>query len=444
MNCQDMLEVLRNSLSPTERRQAIDFLFNNCEPSEIIIDEASKLLIDKDKGIRDVVVNGLSKLTEPWNDIAAAFIVSYFYNPNIEIRNLAAEIIIKLKPKDLNPLIQFFYGINPESVKFAIDVFGQIATPDYIDILLEKLNHIDINVRISVIDAIGNIVEANQNYHFDKDNLIQRLILLYEYEDSARPHIIETIGKIGGNLAENFLFNILQNETDFFLRVAAIDSLANCGSNSKVCDLIMEMIYDVNDELKIIFLKTVYAIAQRISYNIELPTDLRYVAHLAISDNNPDVYSAGLIALGNSFKKADIPFIINIVFRNEPQIQQYILQTLLINSEIEAIEEFVRQFFLKYDLTDTENLDFLSYIIPVSEAAPLNKVQSLIKALIKNIIIQKPVYWTTLIQYCLEISYKYSVSELLKHYEISDTTDRTFLEQIFEKFDINPELMGNE
>jgi hypothetical protein len=83
MNCQDMLEVLRNSLSPTERRQAIDFLFNNCEPSEIIIDEASKLLIDKDKGIRDVVANGLSKLTEPWNDIAAAFFVYYFYNTNI-------------------------------------------------------------------------------------------------------------------------------------------------------------------------------------------------------------------------------------------------------------------------------------------------------------------------------------------------------------------------
>jgi hypothetical protein len=240
------------------------------------------------------------------------------------------------------------------------------------------------------------------------------------------------------------LFNILQNETDFFLRVAAIDSLANCGSNSKVCDLIMEMIYNVNDELKIIFLKTIYAIAQRISYNIELPTDLRYVAHLAITDNNPDVYSAGLLALGNSFYKADIPFIINIVFRNEPQIQQYILQTLLINSEIEAIEEFVRQFFLKYDLTDTENLDFLSYIIPVSETTPLNKVQSLIKALIKNIIIQKPVYWNTLIQYCLEISYKYTVGELLKHYDISDTTDRNFLEQIFEKFDINPELMGNE
>lgn len=439
-----MLEVLRDSLSPRERRQAVEFLINSCEPSEIIIDELSKLLVSNDKGIRDIASEALSKFKEPWNDIAAAFVVSYFFNPKIELKNLAAEIIIKLKPKDLNPLIQFFYGINSENVKFAIDVFGKIASVEYIDILLEKLNHIDVNVRLSVIDAIGNIVEANPDSKFDKNNLIQRLKLLYDYEDSVKPHIIETIGKVGGDLAESFLLNIVKNESDFFLRIAAIDALATCGRDSKICDLILGMINDVNDELKIIFLKTIFAIAQRINYNIALPNDLKYVAHLALLDNNPDVYSAGLIALGNTFSKVDVSFIINLVFRNDPEIQQYILQTLLINSEIEAIEEFVRQFFLKYDLTDTENLEFLSYLIPIAETAPLNKVQSLIKALVKNIIIQKPVYWATLIQYCLEISYQYTTSELLKHYEFSDTIDREFLEHIFVKFDINTNLTGNE
>jgi hypothetical protein len=110
---------------------------------------------------------------------------------------------------------------------------------------------------------------------------------------------------------------------------------------------------------------------------------------------------------------------------------------LIINSPQETIEEFIKQFFLKFDLTDSENLDFLSYITVIAPEAPIANSQTLIKSIIKNTIIQKPVYWASVIQYCFEISFDYAESQLRKFYEVSDIDEREFLNNIFTKFDIN-------
>jgi HEAT repeat protein len=438
MNCEDALVLLKNNLVPSERKMAAEFLLNSCEPSEYIIEALTKSLIDNDKGVQDVISTGLAKLTkEPWNDITSAFLIPYFYINDLKIKNLAAEIILKIRPKDLNPLIQLFYGINPDNVEFAIHLFGKIAGNEYLDILTDKLSHTNVNVRISVVDAIGNIVENNPVKEDLADEIVAKLNNIYEYDVALRPHIINTIGQIGSKKSEEFLFNIIHNEKDFFLKLAAIDSLASCGNDLSICYTILNMIESVNDELKIIFLKTIYAIANRLNYHLELPDHLRYIAHLALLDNNPDVYGAGLIALGNIFRKEDARFVLSVVFRNDHNIQQYILRVLIINSPQETIEEFIKQFFLKFDLTDSENLDFLSYITVIAPEAPIANSQTLIKSIIKNTIIQKPVYWASVIQYCFEISFDYAESQLRKFYEVSDIDEREFLNNIFTKFDIN-------
>lgn len=437
MSLEEKIKTLKTSLSPASRRQAAEELFKNKDKiNQEIIQVLCEALADPDKGVRDIIANNLTQLDPQWSNIICQYIASYITSERIELRNLVTDILSTIKPTNIYSITHFFDDPNPDNVKFAIDIAGLIATPEYIDLIFEKINHGDTNVRCSVVEAIGNIYNNYPNNEFNKNLLVEKFRNLYWQDEDLKPFIIEALGKICGEESQEFLITLINNEKSFFLRVAAIDALAICGTDINICYKLIDLIDTVNDELKVLFLKTIYAISYRTGQPIELPSQYRYVAQLALMENDPNTYGAGLVALGNSYKKEDVPYLLTLIFRNDADINHYMIRNLMNHSEPIVIEEFIRQLFLKYDPSDTENLDFLSFFTEEALGAPIVNIEVLIRSFIKNTINHKPVYWENIITYCLEISYEITLRELKKMYEVLDASDMNYVGDILQKFDI--------
>lgn len=437
MSAEDKITTIKTSLVPAMRRKAAEELLRNTnEMSQEIIQVLCEALSDADKGVRDVIATNITNLDPEWNDLICQYITPYIRSERIEIRNLVTDILLTIKPSNIYAIAHYFDDPDPDNVKFAIDIAGLIAPPDYLELILEKIDHPDSNVRCSVVEAIGNIYQNYPENNFDKTLLIERFESLYWDDEDLKPFIVEALGKIGGEQSQNFLISLINNESNFFLRVAAIDGLAICGTEIGVCYKLLDLFDSVNDELKILFLKTIFAISFRIGEPIELPSKYRYVAQLALMENDPDTYGAGLVALGNNYSKDDVSYLLKLVFRNDAEINHFMIRNLVNSQDPVVIEEFIKQLFVKYDPSDTENLDFLAFITEEAPMAPPSNIETLIKSIVKNTIYQKPMYWENLITYCLEISYEITVKELKKMYDISDTSDLNYINDIISKFDI--------
>lgn len=438
MSVEDKIITLKSSLIPSLRRKAAEELFRHEDLiDEKVVKALCEALSDNDNGVRDIISTNLINLNPKWYNFICENIVDYITSDRIEIRNLVSEIILAIKPTNVYVLTHYFDNPDPDVVKFAIDLVGLIANGEYIDVVLEKIDHPDANVRCSVVEAIGNIFQNNESVDYNKQLLIQRFEELYWLEEDLKPFIIEALGKIGGKEAEEFLISLINNENNFFLRVAAVDALAICGSDIFVCYKLLDMFESVNDELKILFLKTIYAISFRIGQPIELPDKYRFVAQLALLENDPDTYGAGLVALGNDYRHDDIPYLLRLIFRNDGEINHFMVRNLMNSTDPSIIEEFIKQFFVKYDPSDSENLDFLAYFTIEAPSSPSNNLKALIKSLVKHTIFQKPVFWENIITFCLEISTNITIAEIQKNYDICDLSEKAFIEEILSKFDIS-------
>ncbi len=437
MSLEDKIATLKTDLLPANRRRAAEDLLRNIdEINHDVIKVLCESLADNDKGVRDVIATNITQLGPVWNDVVCQYVTPFIKSDRIEIRNLVTDILLTIRPTNIFTIAHYFDDPNPDNVKFAIDIAGLIAPPDYLELIFEKIDHSDSNVRCSVVEAIGNIYQNYPDNNFDKALLIERLEVLYWNDEDLKPFIIEALGKIGGEESQNFLISLINNESNFFLRVAAIDGLAICGTEIGVCYKLLDLFESVNDELKILFLKSIFAISFRVGESIELPNQYRYVAQLALMENDPDTYGAGLVALGSNYTKEDVPYLLKVVFRNDSEINQYMIHNLVNSQDPVVIEEFIKQLFVKYDPSDTENLDFLAFISQeATNASPVN-IQVLIKSLVKNTIYQKPMYWENIITYCLEISHEITIKELEKMYNISDTSELNYINDILQKFEI--------
>jgi len=120
--------------------------------------------------------------------------------------------------------------------------------------------------------------------------------------------------------------------------------------------------FQYSSELQVILLKTIYAISYRLEEQIELPENLRYVAHKALSEEDIDFRGAGLVALGNIYYFQDIPFLVGEAIRKLPDTQQLILTNLLSYSSPEVVKEFFGLYCSMCN-RNMEHSDFLSLIL---------------------------------------------------------------------------------
>jgi HEAT repeat protein len=360
MDKQKNIKDLMYHQDANQRRQAAEKLYDAGNFDRDVLESFVHGVLDPDPGVKDVCSRALSKAQAEDAYKAAMFIAPFIAHKDIEIRNLTGDILNRIGEPALDPLLPFLEEDDAFIRQFAVDIIGNIGN-EKAELPLSKLiNDPDPNVRSSAIEAIGNL-----RFHSMTDKLIEK----FKTEEDLNPILIESLGKIGGEKAEAFLSDIIRNEQDFFLKTAAIDAFALCGSSYDICLELIEQLDNTPDELQTILLKTIFAVAYRNEYEIELPVELRHIAQKALQDDDPDIRGAGLVALSLPYIEKDIPGLINEVMQYNADTQQMILYNLLVNSSTETIRPFFNM-FISSEIPDGTFLEFFSMMTPFWEDIP--------------------------------------------------------------------------
>ncbi len=344
MTINEALNIIYENKSSEERRFAFEFVINSKIYNEDIIHILASGLVDEFRGVRDICSRGLSNIPSEYANYVAFMVVPLIAHNDIEIRNLAGDLLLNLKDKSIDALLPFLENASEDVRKYACDILGIVGLTNNLVNIYPLLNDNDVNVRNSGIEAIGNIIYRNETDLFTKSESLDKLIATFTIDSESQPNILDAIGKIGGVDAEDFLINYLHNSDDEFLKIACIDSLAIAGNSKELCIKLIEELPNNSPEIQVVILKTIYAILYRIDELIDLPEELRYVAHNALLDDDSDIRGAGLIALGVVYYPEDCVSLVNELYHNNAGTAQYIMYNLMAHSSVETVERLFAEF----------------------------------------------------------------------------------------------------
>lgn len=330
MTQEEAINTLQVADEAGQRRSAAEELVQSFAESAEINEALIKGLLDPDKGTRDACALGLLRDSEQFAMSKATRVAALISHERIEVRNLAGDILLKLGNAGAEALLPWLKDQNPDNQKFACDIIGLTGSDDVIEPVKALLESEDGNARAAAIEALGKL---------KAHSALQALIGLYETDEELRPHIIEAVGSIGGATAEQFLLKEIQSD-DEFIQIASIDALAESAVHHTVADKLLTILPHASKEIQIILLKTIFSIAFRLELAFDLPQELRYIAHSALLDNDPDARIAGLLALGNMYQEEDVIPLISEVQKRDTETLNQILNVLLLSSPKSVIRRF--------------------------------------------------------------------------------------------------------
>lgn len=349
---EEIYTILKTSENPPDRYDAAEKLLNSGDYSPGAIEAFARGMLDSDLGVKDICSRALTNAPKEAASLVASTIAPLIKSEIIEVRNLAGDILNNLGTAAVEHILPYFDDDDAHDRQFAVDIIRNIGDVSVLPKLYQRLDDTNENVKNSAIEAIGSIRSADS---------IDILTQLYEKEEDLKPTIIESIGKIGGALAQDFLISKLRNEEDYFLQSACIDALALGGEDPTICETLLSELPHSPYEMQPILLKTIFAIAFRQEITIKLSPELRPVAQRSLTDDDPDIRAAGLIALGEEYYEDDVDGLVEEVLRDNPETQQQILYILLSNSSAKTVERFFNR-FCTFSNPDGTDLEFLSFI----------------------------------------------------------------------------------
>ena len=182
---------LLSSADPGARRRAAEEMSD--ARGFAAVASLAAALRDENKGVRDAASRAL--LTIGGESVAHA-VVEYLADPNIVTRNLAADLLVRLKDQSVQALLPTMYDGDEDVRKFAVDILGVIGARDAVPHLVRLLDDPDANVVVSAVEATGSIGD---------ERAVPALITTYEMRDDAKAAVVEALGKIGGSEAAQFL-----------------------------------------------------------------------------------------------------------------------------------------------------------------------------------------------------------------------------------------------
>ncbi|MBM2817010.1 MAG: hypothetical protein HW421_3772 [Ignavibacteria bacterium] len=330
-----------------------------------------KGLYVEDNGIKDVCSRALSYPPVEFASEAARLTSECIREEDIEIRNLAADILINIGNPACEHLIQYLSDEDNDVRKFACDVLGLVGDESAVDAILALFDDSDENVIFAAYEAVGNIKSPKA---------LEKLLAQYGKYDDLKPVIIEAAGKIGGTEAQGFLINTMKTEADMLLQTTCIDALSMSGSDLNICDYLLLELPWTPTELQPMLLKTIYAIAYRQNLKIEFPSPLRDVARNALMDDDEDIRMSGLLALGDEYFEDDVPCLIKITLQNNPDVIQQILFNLISNSDESILRFFVEKIYQENFTNETIG-EFFQYLPDIMNSFSKEKKESVINIL---------------------------------------------------------------
>lgn len=351
MKSQNALELLNSGGEETEIRVALKELSKKPELTLEEIKGIAGCLLSDNLAIKDLATRTILELEVQSKELAAKTLSGYIIGDNVELRNLAGEILTNLGDISAKYLVGYLKSDDPDLRQFACDILANLDSRDYLDDIATLLQDDNENCRVAATIAVGNM-EAKE--------YVSVLRSMYSVSEELKPVIIESLGKIGGREVEEFLIERLDEEDDIFIVTTAIDALAMAGRDSNICSELLEKIDSIPEPVQPYVLKTIYAIATRTDVEVILPGTKRNIAHRAMMDEDEDVRIAGLLALGRSYQVDDIEYLINEIHYRLDITEKIILENLVIGSEESVVGLFFDRFMIKCD--DEDKFEFISHL----------------------------------------------------------------------------------
>ncbi len=243
--------------NPDERRRAAEELLN-ADLTEDLIRQLAKLLEDEDKGVIDAVsftlaYNGHPKI--PYE------VVPYVSSPNIIVRNLAGDILLKIGSPAIPAMVDYIDVGNDDDKKFVIDLLGLMndttPIPKILQVMAENKND---NVILACIEAMG---------HLKYPGALNEIIALYHANELFKPTCIEALGNIGTDETLGFMLQQYPNE-DELTKFSIIESLGLVGNEETFFFLIAEL-RKTEGPLKWPIIESIYKLKER--YHLDIPFD---------------------------------------------------------------------------------------------------------------------------------------------------------------------------
>ena len=212
-------------------------------------------LRDENKGVRDSALRSLSQIG---SENVARAAVEYIADENIVTRNLAAELLLKLKGRSVGALLPYLYDVNQDVRKFAVDILGLIGDESTVPHIIPLLDDPDENVVVSAAEALGNIRSPLAVPH---------LIRLFKLNDNAKVIVAEALGKIGdesgGDCLLKYFSAVVKNQhADYLILYAVVDSIGLIGTELAL-PVIRQSIFSVKGSVRLVLLHAMIRILER-------------------------------------------------------------------------------------------------------------------------------------------------------------------------------------
>lgn len=282
------LAALLSGDDPAFRRRAAEELAETSGFAPIAALAAA--LRDENKGVRDSALRYLSKIG---NDNVARAAVEYIADENIVTRNLAAELLMRLKDHSIGALLPYLYDVDQDVRKFAVDLLGLIGNEETVDHIIPLLDDADENVVVSAAEALGNIRSPRALPH---------LIRVFKLHGYAQVIVSEALGKIGDASAGEFLLKYLSAmisnpDSDRLVIYSLVDALGLIGGESAIV-VIRQNINSVTGNLRYLLLHTIIRILERHNRPLSELEEFRFELMEALRIENPAVQLSAVKALG--------------------------------------------------------------------------------------------------------------------------------------------------
>ena len=249
------------------------------KPHELSSDQLSdnvQKLRDSDRMIREDAAYELASNPSPQ---AAAELCKLLADPDISVRNLVAEVLVKMGPVASEALINEAESSDHDVRKFVADIMALINDERFVPVLIKYLDDKNENVVGSSAEALGHLKNAKA---------VKPLMEMIKKHPDSSLQAIESLGKIGSNEALPMLSEILDSD-NVVLAYAAVEAVGHIGS-SKAISKLLDLLKVGNPELRNVVLTTVLKIAgtgnREDLFNATGGKFIEYLVEAAASDDH--------------------------------------------------------------------------------------------------------------------------------------------------------------
>ncbi len=349
MNQLELIELFIGSQAPDQRRNAAEVLASNSDFDSDSAELLVNALSDEDIGVRDTVFRLLQSRTNHQAKLVNEYLVKLILDNDIEIRNLAAEILKITGIYSPELLIPY---LNIEDIhirQFTVDICSAIND----NLILEELKKLFTvekvtNVKTSLIEALGN-------FHDEEAEAL--LIQQFNIESDLKPVIIDALAKYQTTVSEEFIIKVLKSDDDVFIRIACLDALSAFSMNEEIIEFLKHVIFVFPEQIQMLVLKSIVLISERIGHPIDYDTSFYPIAAEALKDDDDMTVYSGIKVLWLHIGEQHIPDLAFAILRESPIIMRTALELILILNNEDILRLLVNNIIDKsYNQGSIQNL----------------------------------------------------------------------------------------